>query len=216
MEQELLELIEGIKNGRQEDFEHLKVRYAPLINDMADSFFRSGAGLREDLYEEALGALLRAALTFDTAKEKITFGLYAKICIRNCLISVRRAKAAREAKASRGADKGAGEGTGKGTGRGAGRGTGKGTGKGTGRGEKKRERAVGSLDFGDLDPADVLEALENELSSYEKLVLKEYFSGRSAKETAAVLGRDEKSVNNAVCRIRQKDKKLLEKLNNKV
>jgi len=200
LEQELLELIEGIKNGRQEDFEHLKVRYAPLINDMADSFFRSGAGLREDLYEEALGALLRAALTFDTAKEKITFGLYAKICIRNCLISVRRAKAAREAKASRGADKGAGEGTG----------------KGTGKGEKKRERAVGSLDFGDLDPADVLDALENELSSYEKLVLKEYFSGRSAKETAAVLGRDEKSVNNAVCRIRQKAKKLLEKLNNKV
>lgn len=195
-----MELIEGIKNGRQEDFEHLKVRYAPLINDMADSFFRSGAGLREDLYEEALGALLRAALTFDTAKEKITFGLYAKICIRNCLISVRRAKAAREAKASRGADKGAGEGTG----------------KGTGKGEKKRERTVGSLDFGDLDPADVLEALENELSSYEKLVLKEYFSGRSAKETAAVLGRDEKSVNNAVCRIRQKAKKLLEKLNNKV
>lgn len=203
-----MELIEGIKNGRQEDFEHLKVRYAPLINDMADSFFRSGAGLREDLYEEALGALLRAALTFDTAKEKITFGLYAKICIRNCLISVRRAKAAREAKASRGADKGAGEGTGKGTGRG--------TGKGAGKGDKKRERAVGSLDFGDLDPADVLEALENELSSYEKLVLKEYFSGRSAKETAAVLGRDEKSVNNAVCRIRQKAKKLLEKLNNKV
>jgi DNA-directed RNA polymerase specialized sigma24 family protein len=62
--------------------------------------------------------------------------------------------------------------------------------------------------FGGLSADEILKRIETSLSDYEKQVFKEYFSDRSARETALLLGTDEKSVNNAVYRIRQKAKSL--------
>lgn len=181
MDQELLDLIAGVKAGRHEDFEILKARYMPLIRDMASSFEESGAGSRDDLLEDAQSALLKAAVSFDDKKEGITFGLYAKICIRNTLISVRRAEQARQRRQSR-------------------------TQKET---QMPRARLLAS--FGDSEPDEILKKIESSLSDYEAAVLKEFFSGRSAKETAEILGTDAKSVNNAVFRIRQKAHRLMQK-----
>lgn len=50
----------------------------------------SSAYLKDDFYQEAVLALYRAVNTFDLDQNKITFGLYAKICIRNSLISLVR------------------------------------------------------------------------------------------------------------------------------
>lgn len=172
-------MIVGIKSARHEDFDVLKVRYSPLINDMVESFSQSGAGSRDDLREEAQRALLKAALSFDLEKDGITFGLYAKICIRNALISVKRTKAANERRKNRVYTKSR---------------------------ERKRK---GRISFGELDPDEILTKIENTLSPYEMMVFKEYFSGRSAKETAEFLGTDERSVNNAVYRIRAKSKMLV-------
>lgn len=178
MDRELLDLISGVKSGRHEDFEILKSKYKHLIADMAKSFEESGAGLRDDLREDAERALLKAAVSFDETKEGITFGLYAKICIRNALISVRRSASAKQRRLSNI--------------------------------EKVdrvvRARAIAS--FANMDPDEILEKIQSSLSDYEAAVLKEFFCGRSAKETATVLGTDEKSVNNAVYRIRTKAKKL--------
>ena len=178
MEQELLELIRGVKSGRHEDFEVLKVRYMPLILDMASSFEESGAGAKDDLVCDAQRALLKAAVTFDENKEGITFGLFAKICIKNALISVRRAEKARQRRQSR-----------------------------TQKETELRSSAI-AQSFEDIDPDEILKKLESSLSDYEAAVFREFFFGRSAKETAVILGTDAKSVNNAVFRIRQKARNL--------
>ena len=57
---------------------------------MVSSFFARGGGAREELLQEAESALLKAALTYDKTQTAVSFGLYAKICIRNALISYRR------------------------------------------------------------------------------------------------------------------------------
>ncbi len=176
MDQELLDLISGVKAGGHEEYEILKAKYMPLISDMAKSFEESGAGSLDDLAEDAERAFLKAAVSFDDKKEGITFGLYAKICIRNALISVRRAQKSRQRKEK----------------------------KVAGEVVSQRSRALAS--FGDADPNEILKRIESSLSDYEMAVLKEFFSGRSAKETAEVLGTDEKSVYNAVYRIRVKAK----------
>ena len=185
MDQEVLELITGVRSGKNEDFETIKAKYKPLISDLVNSFEASGAGSVKDLTEEAERALIKAVLSFDTEKKGITFGLYAKICIRNALISARRARAAEQRRKRRTAEKT----------------------------EKKRRRAV--LPLGELEPEEMLSRIENSLSDYEASVLREFFSGKSARETAETLGTDEKSVYNAVFRIRQKAKEQGRKASDK-
>lgn len=153
--------------------------YEPLIKDMSKSFEDSGSGSLEDLKEEAQRALLKAVLSFDTSKEGITFGLYAKICIRNALISVRRHNAARMKKQLRG-DKV----------------------------PKVKSRRPVVRTLGGLEPEEMLAKIEKSLSPYEVKVLREFFDSKSAGEVAAVLGTSEKSVYNAVFRIRRKAKEL--------
>ena len=178
MDQDLLAIISGVKSGRDEEFEKLKQRYKPLTLEMAKRFAHSGVGSLVDLSEEAERALLKAALSFDLSKEKITFGLYAKICVRNALISVGRANAADRRRKERAAR------------------------------TEKNQRKMPIISFGDVAPEEILEMLESSLSSFEKQVLREFFSGRSATETAETLDTDVKSVYNAAYRIRTKAKKL--------
>lgn len=104
MSQTLDEILLGIKHGRHEDFDALRGKYAPLLTGSVLSFEQSGSGSRVDLTEEAESALLRAALSYDTDKCGVSFGLYAKICIRNALVSFRRAKLSRERREKRTAD----------------------------------------------------------------------------------------------------------------
>ena len=178
MDQDLLAIISGVKSGRDDEFEKLKQRYSPLTLEMAKRFAQSGAGSLVDLSEEAERALLKAALSFDLSKEGITFGLYAKICVRNALISVGRANAAERRRIERAAR------------------------------DKKHQKKMPIISFGEAAPEEILEMLESSLSSYERQVLEEFFSGRSATETAETLGTDVKSVYNAAYRIRAKAKKI--------
>lgn len=83
-------LLEEIQNGSNESFSMLAKQYAPLVAKMVSSFFASGGGARDELLQEAESALLKAALTYDKTQTAVSFGLYAKICIRNALISHRR------------------------------------------------------------------------------------------------------------------------------
>ncbi len=58
---------------------------------------------------------------------------------------------------------------------------------------------------------DLEEEIERELSDLERQVLDLYITGMSVKEISAVLGRDEKSTDNAMQRIKNKLKKYLTK-----
>ena len=106
-EAEVKRLLALIKEGDSEAFSTLCGIYAPLIEGMTRRFAPSmgitettigtgGLGM-EELRQDASMSLYKAALRYDPDDEQkgkaVSFGLYAKICIRNALISVfRRAK----------------------------------------------------------------------------------------------------------------------------
>lgn len=101
---EVPELLAKIRDGDSEAFTALCRIYAPLLDSMTRRFAPSmgitetaigkgGLGI-EELRQDASMALYKAAQRYDPDSAQkgkvVSFGLYAKICIRNALISVLR------------------------------------------------------------------------------------------------------------------------------
>ena len=87
------EIILAAKKGDQLAFAELNSAYAPLIDSMTDQFCgteEKKKSDREDLRQEASVAFYRALMSYDADQTEVSFGLYAKICIRNHLISLLR------------------------------------------------------------------------------------------------------------------------------
>ena len=88
-------LIIAAKNGDEGAFSELCERYKPLIENMTDRYIsRLNAIIqdKDDQRQEATVAFYRAVTTFDLGQDKVSFGLYAKICIKNRMVSlIRRA-----------------------------------------------------------------------------------------------------------------------------
>ena len=87
------------QRGDETAFAALCRIYAPLILSMADRF-GSADGMetvdREDLRQEATVAFYRALRSYDADQSSVSFGLYAKICIRNRMISLLRRQRSRK------------------------------------------------------------------------------------------------------------------------
>ena len=171
------DLLALAKGGDEAAFEALLETYSPLIESLISGFSLTDLALdiRDDLRQEACIAFFGAVKSFDAAQSEIRFGLFAKICIRNRLISYQR-------KLNR----------------------------------LPRPAAEDALALSEeeADPARAVVEKENYLalysrindllSPYEKQVWWMYLSGRTAREIGDAIGRDERSVQNAVYRIRQK------------
>jgi len=85
------DVLAAIQNGDQAAFIGLLEAYRSLITSMVQSFSVSCPTVDpEDLLQEASLALSDAAKSYRIGTTEVTFGLYAKICIRNRLISVQR------------------------------------------------------------------------------------------------------------------------------
>jgi len=86
--EQLHNCILAVRAGDQSAFSALLADYEPLI---CAEVSRHATGLGEqdveDLHQCALLALYRAALNFDLSQYEVEFGLYAKICITNALVS---------------------------------------------------------------------------------------------------------------------------------
>lgn len=80
--------------GKPEAFTELAVRYMPLVRAKA-SFFRAGGAEKEDLYQEGLLGLMRAAQTFQPGKSA-SFRTYAGVCIANSIRMAYRTAAAKK------------------------------------------------------------------------------------------------------------------------
>ncbi|MBQ7364263.1 MAG: helix-turn-helix domain-containing protein [Clostridia bacterium] len=86
---EVLAILKAIQSGNENAFAELLSQYQPLIQKMAQSFLNVCPELdREDLIQEASLALSNAAKHYRLDETGVTFGLYAKICIKNRLISI--------------------------------------------------------------------------------------------------------------------------------
>jgi RNA polymerase sporulation-specific sigma factor len=96
------ELIIAARNGDSASFAELSNLYNPLIVAMIEKYSRSiGASEadRDDLRQEVTVAFYKAVTTFDTDQDEVSFGLYAKICIRNRLVSLLRSSKSKSKRA---------------------------------------------------------------------------------------------------------------------
>ena len=178
-------LINRVRMGDQNAFALLLESYNPLIESLITRFSNGdGAEMpREDLRQEATVGFYHAILAYDLDQSEVEFGLYAKICISNALISqFRRQK------------------------------------------RRTPELLTESLNTAFLvhasdDPS--MEILEEErvktlysvirknLSDLEYRIWQFYMSGYTARDIGKAVGKDEKSVSNAIYRIRKKLRALL-------
>ena len=174
----LNDLILSARAGDQRAFEELLKAYSPLIESLVSAYVRTleETDSREDLRQEACIAFYNAVEHFDVAQEDVQFGLYAKTCMRNRLISCVRSARSRNAFVS------------------------------------LPTEAEATDDA--FDPAQSLleeeryrelyHRVESTLSHYESRIWWLYLSGRTAKEVAEILETSERSVQNAIYRIRKK------------
>ncbi len=166
-------LLLSAKNGDGQAFEALLETYSPLIESQAAKFAGSFPAYREDLYQEACIAFYRAVENFDTDQDKVHFGLYAKTCIHNRLITYTRPLYRRDGEESF-------------------------------LDEPDADADPGQTLMEEESYQALLAHIRTVLSPYENRVWRMYLSGRTAKEIASLTGKDERSVQNAVYRIRKK------------
>ncbi len=176
------ELVLRAQNGSDEAYRALRSRYRPLLEASIARFASSELSRQEraDLSEEAERMLLSAVSTYDCEQDAVDFGLYAKICLRNGLISEWRRMEAR-------------------------------------RRVLPLEDADALLPTAQETPDDPARRLMEEesfrslcrtvrshLSELENRVWWAYVTGVPVAEIAREIGRDERSVHNAIYRIRRK------------
>ena len=170
------ELITRVRLGEQGAFDLLLSEYEPLLRAQVAKYSTDvcEADLA-DLRQTALLALYRAAMNFDLAQGEVEFGLYAKICISNALVSqLRVLRRHSEALPLPEVDFHTGE-------------------------DDPARRVV------EEEAATLLHArIRAVLSPYENRVWNLYIAGYRSGEIARLLGKEPHSVENAVYRIRQK------------
>lgn len=180
-------LILQVRKEDQEAFEELFELYEPLISSFATRFSNNGVSSQdvEDFRQELTVAFYNSTISYDLSQTDVSFGLYAKICMNNFFITqLRMLKKRRNAEAL----------------------------------SLDREAWIlGEMEAGE-DPSNEIIRLEEmrelnkkikvALSEFENKVWKYYVSGCSSREIAEALGKTEKSIDNAVFRIRQKLKVL--------
>ena len=178
-------LILAVRSGDQDAFASLLHQYKPLIDTSVARFSSDEEFVlyREDLKQEAALVFYNSILAYDLEQTEVEFGLFAKICIQNALVSVLRSLKRRSA-------------------------------------EQLTELPESLLSVQDFeDPSsrtlerERLESLyaviRKNLSDFEYSVWQLYMSGRSTAEISAQVRTDQKSVSNAIYRIRKKLRALL-------
>lgn len=78
----------------EDAFSELVERYTPMINKVIASFSCDTVSQTE-LFSEACVGLHSAVMRYDLTQEKVTFGLYARVCVYNAVVdSIRRSAGA--------------------------------------------------------------------------------------------------------------------------
>lgn len=90
--EETIALIRQAKSGSQEAYAALRRQYAPLIQSSVARYDGYDLSWQEktDLREEAERVFLCALSSYDVGQEEVSFGLYARVCLHNGLVSEMR------------------------------------------------------------------------------------------------------------------------------
>lgn len=194
------ELVKLSQSKNHEALEELISRYRNLINARANSYYIPGAE-KDDIIQEGLIGLYKAVMEFDPEKT-VYFRTFAAACVKNNIITAVKTAARKKnsplnsyISLTKSNDNGSDE-----------------------------ESFLDTMTAGDFqnpeaividrENVDGIEYTINKLlSKLELEVLLEYLSGKSYQDIAAALGRDAKTVDNALQRIKKKLESLLDRRN---
>lgn len=197
------ELILRLRDGEEAITDYIMDKYKNLVRSKAKSMYILGAD-RDDLIQEGMIGLFKAVRDYDIGRDA-SFFTFAELCVSrqmytaiqaagrqkhtplNTYISLYASSAEQDAEGRDG----------------------------------EWELSGSLLSQPERNPEELLidrenverleKTIEKELSSFEKQVLDLYLTGMKYSEIARVLGRDEKSTDNALQRIKSKLKKAIQK-----
>lgn len=190
------ELIVRLRDGEQQITDYIMEKYKNLVRSKAGSMYILGAD-RDDLIQEGMIGLFKAIRDFDSGRDA-SFFTFAELCIsRQMYSAVQAAGRMKHIPLNSYISL---------------------YGNGTEHGEEEDGMLSILADHG-LNPEDFVidkenvelleKRMEQELSGFEKQVLDLYVTGMSYSQIARVLGRDEKSTDNALQRLKSKIKKMI-------
>lgn len=191
------ELIDRLRRGESEIMDYICDKYKNLVRSKAKSMFILGAD-NEDLIQEGMLGLFKAVRDYDMGRDA-SFFTFAELCVnRQMYTAVQAAKRKKHIPLNNYVSLDS-EVT----------------------GEDKDGNGISSFlaDKAELNPEELFldkervdylqKTIEEELSDFEKQVLDLYLTGMSYSQIAKVLGRDEKSTDNALQRLKAKIRKML-------
>lgn len=191
------ELIDRLRGGEEGIMDYICEKYKNLVRSKAKSMHILG-GDNEDLIQEGMIGLFKAVRDYDCGRDA-SFFTFAELCVSRQLYTAVQASQRKKhlplnTYVSLYADTSVQDG------------------QQTELLESLSRRTQQSPEelFLDKERVTYLEtAIDRELSSFEKQVLDLYMTGMSYVEIARVLGRDEKSTDNALQRLKSKIRKML-------
>lgn len=192
------ELILRIRDGEEKITDYIMEKYKNMVRSKAGSMYILGAD-REDLIQEGMIGLFKAIRDYDIGRDA-SFATFADLCVaRQMYTAVQAAGRKKHAPLNSYVSLYAGNGSDK---------------------TEEEKKLLDSLVSRDeQNPEELLidrenverieKAIESELSSFERQVLDLYLTGMKYTEIARVLGKDDKSTDNALQRCRSKIRKAL-------
>jgi RNA polymerase sporulation-specific sigma factor len=179
---DIIELVLQARQGDEDAFLQICHQYKNLLDSLSRRYSDmcpAEYGSLDDFSQEARVALYNAVNRYDAEGQRVTFGAFAKTCIRNRLVSYVRKLSSKKRK------KGEGD-------------------AGIAHSWSVQDTVV-RRELGEK----LISLAEGILSKYEMKIFSYYLEDRCAQEIASLVGKDEKSVNNAIYRIRLKLKKTV-------
>lgn len=191
------ELIDRLRRGETPIMDYICTKYKNLVLKKAKSMFILGAD-NEDLIQEGMIGLFKAVRDYDMGRDA-SFSTFAELCISRQMYTAVQASRRRKHAPLNTYIPLYGEGFGDDK-------------EGTSLAELLADRSERNPEAMFLDKERVAyleKTIERELSDFEKQVLDLYLTGMSYSQIARVLGRDEKSTDNALQRLKAKIRKML-------
>ncbi|MGN0131494.1 MAG: RNA polymerase sporulation sigma factor SigH [Lachnospiraceae bacterium] len=190
------ELIIRARDGEKEIIEYLMDKYKNLVRSKASTMFILGAD-REDLIQEGMIGLFKAVRDYDSGRDA-SFYTFAELCVTRQMYTALQASGRKKhsplntyVSIYQGHDE---EGT-----------------ELIDALENKKERNPEEILIDQENVADIEKIIENDLSPFEKQVLELSMTGMGYVEIAKLLGKDGKSTDNALSRVKTKIRKALNK-----
>ncbi len=192
------ELILRLRDGEEKITDYIMEKYKNLVRSKAGSMYILGAD-REDLIQEGMIGLFKAIRDYDIGRDA-SFATFADLCVaRQMYTAVQAAGRKKHAPLNSYVSLYAGNASDK--------------------TEEEKELLDSLVSRDEQNPEELLidrenverieKAIESELSSFERQVLDLYLTGMKYTEIARVLGKDDKSTDNALQRCRSKIRKAL-------